>query len=546
MVQLPSPARTACKLVLPDTTVAALLVLSVTCQPNLGMRGCKPSSANDRAAATGDVVPIGPAAPLLVKEDTPKFSRVGHTGGVIAGVDDFDAELVVVHPPRITVATASPTQVPTRTVLHTYILPRGFIELSDHVSELRKGDRNWARPATTEGKRTAAQVGYALALYEQCFRAPIADTWPLVQLVKRASLKKLFASIRDDVLDDLIELTDLFIGAQPDLLAANELVFNPTFDASLLLGGADGDLIADRRLLDIKTKLGGEIARTDFWQLLGYTLGDFRDAFGITEVSFYFSRQGIQVAWDIGTLMELMSGSPQDLDSMRQRFRETLEKLGAARIAERESLRVAPRAAYEVGVTAGLIEPIVFGPVTFTRDRPTEWIRRSLALRPMLSGKGKWHVAYADNRYVRRPAEIGTPDTMPSCGVQGLLDTSVKTVRPRVGSLRGDWPETLCSRCLDMTGDYFYPANRYREPVVGPPERWRFHEPAKRGQRWHITRADFYAQDVVRDGETSCVCNAYGDLKPGGEVIAVAVINRDDPKYCRHCLRMVALGGHVH
>jgi hypothetical protein len=122
MVQLPSPARTACKLVLPDTTVAALLVLSVTCQPNLGMRGCKPSSANNRAAATGDDVPIGPAAPLLVKEDTPKFSRVGHTGGVIAGVDDFDAELVVVHPPRITVATASPTQVPTRTVLHAYIL----------------------------------------------------------------------------------------------------------------------------------------------------------------------------------------------------------------------------------------------------------------------------------------------------------------------------------------------------------------------------------------------------------------------------------------
>ncbi|HUZ10705.1 MAG TPA: hypothetical protein VMU76_11130 [Acidimicrobiales bacterium] len=142
-------------------------------------------------------------------------------------------------------------------------------------------------------------MSYALALYEQCFRAPIADTWPLLQLGKRASLKKLFASFRDDALDDLAELIDLFVETQPDLLAAKELVFNPTFDASLLLGGADGDLIADGRLLDIKTKLGAEIAKTDFWQLLGYALGDFRDAHGITEVGFYFSRQGVQVTWDI-------------------------------------------------------------------------------------------------------------------------------------------------------------------------------------------------------------------------------------------------------
>jgi hypothetical protein len=59
-------------MVLPDTTVAALLLLPVSCQPNLGMRGCKPLSANDRAAATGDDAPIGPGAPSLANADTPK------------------------------------------------------------------------------------------------------------------------------------------------------------------------------------------------------------------------------------------------------------------------------------------------------------------------------------------------------------------------------------------------------------------------------------------------------------------------------------------
>ena len=116
-------------------------------------------------------------------------------------------------------------------------LPRGFIELLDHVSMLRKADRNWARPATVEGKRKVARVNYALALYEQCFRAPIADTWPLLQLGKRAPLKKVFASIRENALDDLAGLSDLFVESQSDLLAARDLAFNPTFDASLASGG---------------------------------------------------------------------------------------------------------------------------------------------------------------------------------------------------------------------------------------------------------------------------------------------------------------------
>ena len=100
---------------------------------------------------------------------------------------------------------------------------------------------------------------------------------------------------------------------------------------------------------------------------------------------------------------------------MRQRFRETLEGLAAARMAARG----ARRAEDVAGVAAGLGEPLSFGPIDFTRDRPAETILRSLAFRPMRSGKGKWHVAYADNRYVQRPAGLEAPDTRPSCGSRG-------------------------------------------------------------------------------------------------------------------------------
>jgi hypothetical protein len=215
-------------------------------------------------------------------------------------------------------------------------LPRGFVELLSHITALEKIDRNWAKASSPEGKRVLAQVSYALALYEQCFRAHIANTWPLVQLGRRTSLKKLFASFPDDALDDLTKLIGLFVETQPDLPAARELVFNPTFDASILLGGADGDLIVDGRLLDIKTKSKGDITKTDFWQILGYVLSDFSDEYGIIEVGFYLSRHGIQVAWDVGTLMELMSGAPQDLNTMRQRFQETLERLWITRKVARK------------------------------------------------------------------------------------------------------------------------------------------------------------------------------------------------------------------
>ncbi len=204
-------------------------------------------------------------------------------------------------------------------------LPQGFIELTDCVNALERADQNWGRPTTPEGKRKVAQVSLALALYEQCYRAQIDDTWPLLQLGKGATLEQIFELFRDDVLNDLVQLSNVFIETQPELLAAKDLVLNPKFDASPLLGGADADLIVDGRLLDIKTTIDPKITPAHLWQVLGYALADFSDCYGITEVGLYFSRQGIQVAWDIGTLMELMSGAPHDLNTMRQRFREILE-----------------------------------------------------------------------------------------------------------------------------------------------------------------------------------------------------------------------------
>jgi hypothetical protein len=433
-------------------------------------------------------------------------------------------------------------------------VPRAFKELSKRMEELAASGPDWGRPTAPAARRDLAQLSYALALYEQCFRAPIDDGWPLLQLGKRATLKTLLASLRDDALQDLTGLIQLFVETQPELLESDSRVFNPTFAASGMLGGADADLVLDHRLLDVKTKLSGDIARIDFWQLLGYALADFDDVYGIQEVGFYFSRQGIQVAWSLPTLAELLSGSPQDIAVLRQRFRETVEPLLgdviAARLAALEAGHSRRPGGTRFTVTfggPGLSSRDLAGNALPTSKRPggrdcdSEAILRKLSFRPQLSGKGRWHVALADNRYLKHPPAVADPGATPSCNARVVLNAAAAPITVKRGTRRGDYPDTLCASCLDMTGRFFYDPTEYPEPTVGPPERWRFREPAKRGQRWHIIRRDFYVGEDSDGG----ICNAFGELKPGGETVLASEADDSDPRYCRHCLRMMALGGHA-
>ena len=80
--------------------------------------------------------------------------------------------------------------------------------------------------------------------------------------------------------------------------AQQTCVLNPTFgEASLLVGGADADLLMDGRLIDIKTMSKLEMKREDFNQLMGYyalsRLGGVDDVISenpIRELGIYSAR----------------------------------------------------------------------------------------------------------------------------------------------------------------------------------------------------------------------------------------------------------------
>ena len=122
-----------------------------------------------------------------------------------------------------------------------------------------------------------------------------------LDLVRRLGIidESIFREIRIEVVEDLTGLLDIV--KPEDFLAQKTCVLNPTFGkASRLVGGADGDLLIDKTLIDIKTIKDLGLDRRDLNQLLGYY---FLSRIGgidgcsrqhrITSIAVYFSRYAV-------------------------------------------------------------------------------------------------------------------------------------------------------------------------------------------------------------------------------------------------------------
>ena len=98
----------------------------------------------------------------------------------------------------------------------------------------------------------------------------------------------------------------------------------PTFDGSAYVGGADADVIMGGRLCDIKTTTDPRRGLPDtIRQLIGYTLLDWHDNYGIRSVEVYFSRQGERVSWELEDLLaRTTTDSQATLSELRAAFKE--------------------------------------------------------------------------------------------------------------------------------------------------------------------------------------------------------------------------------
>jgi hypothetical protein len=167
---------------------------------------------------------------------------------------------------------------------------------------------------------------YLLGLFEELYRAGLKINSPLFALEDRATLNDLMALPPQIWIGDLCALSRLFVPYVSEI--ANEPLFlNPTFAGSGEIGGADADLISDGCLIDVKTTVDPKFTRTRLlYQLLGYVLLDYDDAYAIRSVGVYLARQGLLIRWQLDDLLTTLLDEKQaSLAELRASFRQAVQ-----------------------------------------------------------------------------------------------------------------------------------------------------------------------------------------------------------------------------
>ena len=159
-----------------------------------------------------------------------------------------------------------------------------------------------------------------LALFEEVWRAGPRPDSLLFRNAVHAS-EDLLNIVQNDWIEDLSAQSKAFYHCFSDKLGA-EHILNPTFAGSIDVGGADGDLIVESALLDVKATINSKIVGSWLYQLIGYALLDYDNQYKLTNAGIYLTRQGRLIDWDIQSLIDSLMPNPQTLNELRRDFRE--------------------------------------------------------------------------------------------------------------------------------------------------------------------------------------------------------------------------------
>lgn len=113
------------------------------------------------------------------------------------------------------------------------------------------------------------------------------------------------------------------------------VVLNPSFEGSPDVGGADGDLILNDALIDIKSSITLNLPIPWLYQVLSYALLDYSDSYGIRNVGFYLARQRRMLTWSLEELtMPLQGRALASVDEIRSQFRDLTLRLHTTLLPE--------------------------------------------------------------------------------------------------------------------------------------------------------------------------------------------------------------------
>ena len=175
-----------------------------------------------------------------------------------------------------------------------------------------RGDKN--RPCN---EMQLARIAVALARYENCYRGGVRPDDPLLPLGAGPGLPALLALCPDAAADEIARLTAAARRGLAPLFPAESIELNPDFTAHGT--PADGDLVIDGLLLDLKTVTRPEIQVDWLWQILGYVFLD-EGRRGIERVGLYLSRHAWLATWGVDELLSALAGQDVTEAELRGEF----------------------------------------------------------------------------------------------------------------------------------------------------------------------------------------------------------------------------------
>lgn len=194
--------------------------------------------------------------------------------------------------------------------------------------------------AQSEDDETQARAVYAMAECVAAYRAGPVWAYEMYAQVK-AGVFTVDASLQDappDAVSELIALRQIIVSALLPRLR-DPLHLAPTFDLTHLGPdqrlAAEADLITNGFLLDVKSNMGVKNKRGErpdalkpehIYQLLGYALLDYSNAFDITSIGIFSARYGQIHEWSLAEVLDAASDTSFDLTAARQLIWDLLQQ----------------------------------------------------------------------------------------------------------------------------------------------------------------------------------------------------------------------------
>ncbi len=198
------------------------------------------------------------------------------------------------------------------------------LEFFDHLDRTAEAISANSRKPTADEEARLARFCLMLSLFEAVRRS--GRGWPPIFLGAKlpGNAEDLLRAVPGSWVEDVVALAAAFVQRYANWRGM-PATLNPKFVGARDVGGADGDIVVDGCLWEIKTTVRKRALGLWFYQLLGYVLLDYEDDHNIEYVGFLFPRQNSSVCWSTSELIRELSGHPGlSVASLRDEFRRQL------------------------------------------------------------------------------------------------------------------------------------------------------------------------------------------------------------------------------